>query len=136
MAGGTVTLERLPKGADLVEAVLEVALRHNLTHGAVKVIGALQCAVLGYYNQKAMKYESIDVVEEVEIVSGLGNISIKDDQPFVHLHLVLSKQDGVCLGGHAMPGTVIFAAEAMLQAGAGDAPHRKFDPDTGLYLWS
>jgi predicted DNA-binding protein with PD1-like motif len=75
------------------------------------------------------------VNEHVEILSGQGNVSLKDGKPFVHLHLVLGRSDGSCLGGHAAAGCKIFACEAAILALDGPALVREPDEATGLALW-
>ncbi len=91
--------------------------------------------MVAYYRQDERRYVDMEIKKNVEILSGLGNISLKDGKPFVHLHLVLGQEDGSCVGGHAMPGCVIFAAEAALFALDGLPLEREYDPETGLALW-
>jgi len=128
-------LSRLPKGKDLIEALTEAAATIKTTKAQVTVIGALEKAKLGYYLQDERRYIDFTFDEHVEILCGMGNISLKDGKPFVHLHLTLSRKDCSCLGGHAMAGNIIFAAEACITPVAGEALERGFDDPTGLYLW-
>ncbi len=126
---------RLPKGADLLEALHALCVQHGIGRGQVSLIGALEKARLGFYLQDEQKYVNHDVDEPVEILSGLGNVSIKDGKPFVHLHLVLGKQDMTCCGGHALPGCPIFACEVCILPLEGEALERALDKPTGLPLW-
>jgi len=128
-------LTRLPKGKDLLEALTEAAAAINATKAHVTVIGALEKTKLGYYLQDERRYIDVAYDEHVEILCAMGNISLKDGVPFVHLHLTLSRKDCSCLGGHAVAGNIIFAAEACITPVAGDALERGFDEPTGLYLW-
>lgn len=128
-------LFRLPKGGDLIEEITKVAEGLGMRRGLVQVIGALERAGLGYYRQDSREYEAHEVTEPVELLSGLGNVSLKDGQVFVHLHLVLSDKTGACLGGHAMPGCVIFAGECALLPMEGADLVREYDEETGLFLW-
>ncbi|AGW15078.1 PPC domain-containing DNA-binding protein [Megalodesulfovibrio gigas] len=129
-------LKRLPKGADLLDALTAVCKEHNITRGSVQVIGALEKAMLGFYLQDEQRYINHAVDENVEILIGVGNVSIKDGEPFIHLHLTLSRHDGSCLGGHAVAGCPIFAAEACILQLEGDPLVRGLDEATGLYLWT
>jgi uncharacterized protein len=128
-------MARLPKGIDLLAALETLCAETGLTRGLVQVIGALEHSVVGYYRQGERRYVDMEIKENVEILSGLGNVSLKDGKPFVHLHLVLGREDGSCVGGHAMPGCLIFAAEAALFALDGPPLEREYDPETGLALW-
>lgn len=70
----------------------------------------------------------------MEILSLKGNISIKDGEPFLHLHIVLSKEDFTCIGGHLYEAEV-FAFEFEIVEFEGNSFQRGFDEDTGLFLW-
>ena len=132
---GTI-MTRLTKGADLVEEIGRVARENGLRKASVQVIGALTGARLAYYIQADQRYVDHEVDECVELLAGLGNVSIKDDDIFVHLHLTLSREDGTTTGGHAMDGCTIFAAECVLTPVEGKDLVRRHDAATGLYLWS
>lgn len=128
-------LERLPKDADLIDTLNALCAERGVERGVVQLIGALQKGKLGYYIQSEQRYVFHEVNEAVEILVGLGNISLKDGKPFVHLHLTLSKQDCSTMGGHAMPGCVIFAAECAIFPLEGAPLVRELDTATGLPLW-
>lgn len=128
-------LVRLPKGADLLTALKDACHARGITKAAVQVIGALEQATLGYYRQDERRYISYGLPEHCEILMGAGNVSLKDGSAFVHLHLTLSKADGSTLGGHAMEGCPVFAAEALLLPVPGADLTRGFDEPTGLFLW-
>ena len=128
-------MKRLPKGADLMETLTALCEEENITKGSVQVIGAVEKAVVSYYRQDERKYVDLVLDQHLEILSGMGNISLKDGKPFVHLHVVLSKESGECLGGHAMPGIVIFASEAIITEVEGEPLEREYDEPTGLFLW-
>jgi hypothetical protein len=128
-------LFRLPKDADLMEALQAICLERDITQATVTVIGALTRASMGFYLQDEHRYVSHDVEKPLEILAGLGSVSLKEGQPFVHLHLTLSDETGAAFGGHAMPGCRIFAAEAAIQIAEGPEKHRVFDEATGLFLW-
>ena len=131
----TPLMIRLPKDADLLETLNAVCAEHGITRGSVQCIGAVEKAVLGFYRQDEQKYVDHELTEELEILIGAGNVSIKDGKPFVHMHLTLSREDGSCLGGHALPGTVIFACEAIITPIDGAPLVRDLDEPTGLPLW-
>ena len=71
----------------------------------------------------------------MEISSGLGNVSIRDGKPFIHLHLVLSGPDGTSVGGHAMEGCRAYVVEAYLRKLGGSPPVRQQVPGMTLKIW-
>jgi predicted DNA-binding protein with PD1-like motif len=132
---GMAAMGRLSLGADLLDELTEMVATLEIQAGTLQVIGAVSTLVLGYFHQDRQEYETLNTAGQWEIASGLGNISIRDGEPFVHLHVVASGSDGQAVGGHLMAGTTVFAAEAYVRALDGDAPVRVPDDPTGLTLW-
>ena len=126
---------RIHHQADLIGALTEVARVNGIQAGAIQVMGALQRAKVGFYDQWHKTYRELPFARPMEVVSGTGNISLRDGNPFVHLHLSLSDEEGKVFGGHAMEGCTVFAAEYVIMPLPGAAPVRVFDETTGLYLW-
>ncbi|HHY60461.1 MAG TPA: DNA-binding protein [Clostridia bacterium] len=134
---GKVAACKVDVGRDLLDAVEELRAEAGITHGQVEMIGALRRAVLGYYDQQKREYKNIEINRPVEIVSGIGNISLRDGKPFAHIHLCVSDEEGRCFGGHLMPGTEVFAGEIFIREIEVDPPlKREYDDATGLYLWT
>ena len=133
---GMAAMARLPGGSDLLEELTQLATELGMNAGTVQVIGAVSSLVLGYYHQDRREYETLELPGHWEIASGLGNVSIRDGVPFVHVHIVASGSDGRAVGGHLMPGTIVFAAEAYVRALDGEPPVRRPDEGTGLALWA
>ncbi len=128
-------LIRLPHGGDLLETLNGICREKKIESGEINVIGAVKSAVVGYYNQQTQEYQAISFESTLEIAACSGNISIKDDSPIVHAHIVLSDETGAATGGHLMPGTIIFAAEAIVVELEGPKLLRQTDSTTGLPLW-
>lgn len=125
----------LAKGADILEGLLGVMKQHHISAGIISGIGAVTEARLAYYHQETKTYEEKTFPEHMEIVSMRGNISIKDNTFFPHLHAVLSRKDFTAIGGHLLSKTHVFAFEFEIIPFIGDAFVRGFDEATGLFLW-
>ncbi len=124
------------KGKDLYDSITRIARQNNIKVGRVTGLGAVQNARLAYFDQKEMKYKDFDLNEPMEIVSMYGNISLKDGQPFVHAHVVLSDEKGNARGGPLLPGSsTVFACEITIEEFEGPELVRGFDERTGLALW-
>ena len=128
-------LERVPRGADLWDWLRGFAGEQDVRTGTVSMIGAVERAVVSFYNQKTHAYHDLRIEGPHEIVSCSGNISIHEGAPFPHVHIVLSAEDGRCVGGHLKPGTIAFAAEARIEELEGGERVRAADQATGLPLW-
>jgi len=125
----------LEHGRDLGEAILALAAANDISCAWVNAIGAVSCARISAYRQAERRYLELELKEPLELVSCLGNISLRDKKPFLHAHVVLGREDGSLSGGHLCPGTPVFAGECCLFELAGGVPERIFDSVTGLGLW-
>ncbi|MEW5818895.1 MAG: PPC domain-containing DNA-binding protein [Cyanobacteriota bacterium] len=130
-----VFIGRLDYDRDLLEEIHLFCKENNIKTGYISVLGALKKATVGYYNQQEKKYETISINKNVEIVNCYGNISIKDGNPFAHIHLVLSDNKGETLAGHTMPGCIVFAGEVYIHEVDGPDCIREIDEITKLPLW-
>ena len=127
-------LVRAEHDSDLIKSVAELAKKNGIVTATFTAIGALKNAKLGFYDQKKHEYSETLLSTPQEIASCIGNVSIKDDNPFIHAHAVLADQNGNTNAGHLLEGKV-FAAEIHLTELVGAKLIRKNDPVTGLSLW-
>jgi len=133
---GRVIFARLFENEDLLEAISNTAKQRGIKAGFFVLIGTLKEAKLGFYRQG--EYEPIQIDEPVEIVSCMGNISLKEEKELVvHAHISVSDEKGQVSGGHVLPGCIVAATAELVLAEAVDVKlRRKFDEKTKLYLWS
>jgi predicted DNA-binding protein with PD1-like motif len=124
----------LKQGDDLLKAVSAYCLKNNVKAGLVMAIGALQKAAFSYYEQKEKKFCRRCIDQPVEIVSCLGNVSLKNGKPFLHAHLAVADSQGKVFGGHLEEGCIVFAADCAIFETKGDIIAREFDENTGLFL--
>jgi predicted DNA-binding protein with PD1-like motif len=133
---GRKIIGRLAKGEDLLAALSKLAQEHGITLGEVSAIGAVSRARIGYYNQAERQYYYLDLARPLEILSLIGNISLKDGKPMVHAHVTLGDKEGRAFGGHLAEGTLVFACEfAILEHQSATSLVRQMDEPTGLFLW-
>jgi len=126
----------VPHGSDLLGFIEDFAAQKGIAAAQISGIGAVQKAVVGYYDQAKREYLSNAIDEPMEISALLGNVSLKDSKPFPHIHISLAKKDGSLVGGHLSAGTIVFACEIIIHKLEGVAPVRGFDEQTGLFLWT
>jgi len=131
---GKAAFVSLERGEDLLEGLGKAVEELQLEGATLQIIGGLQRATVGYFDPEAKEYRPA-TTGHVEICSGLGNVSIRDGRPFIHLHLVVSERDGRAIGGHAMDGCTAFVTEAYLRELTGDPPMREDVPAMPLKVW-
>jgi len=128
-------LGRLPHGKDLITSIEDFCKASSIQMATFSVIGAVSSATLGAYDQKQQVYATFTQEEPHEIVSCTGNVSLLDENPVVHAHIVLGNLEGKTIGGHVFSETIIYAAEIDLQELTGTPLERAYDDTTGLMLW-
>jgi hypothetical protein len=131
-----VLFARFFEGEDLLDAIASAAERSKVNSGFFLLIGTLKHAVLGYYRDG--KYLPIEKAGPLEVVSCMGNVSVREDaEQVVHGHIVVSDSDGNAFGGHLLEGCVVDATvELVLIAAESGTLKRKFVPSRNLHLWS
>lgn len=121
-------------GDEIAALLKQFAKEQGLAGSSFKAIGALSFAKLGWFNWETKKYEPASILEEqIELLSLIGDVALKDGEPQVHAHLVVGRRDGTAHGGHLLEARVRPTCELILV----ESPthlHKKFDPESGLAL--
>jgi len=130
---GRIFLLRVPEGEDLLSFVNRFAEEKGVKTAIVKGIGSLRNPVVGYYLEEIKNYKRIELLGTFEMLTLLGNVSLKDGKPFAHLHVTLGNANGDVFGGHLIEGEV-FVAELYVQELLGKPLVRK-DMGNNLSLW-
>ena len=131
---GRVVFARLSEDEDLLEAIILRTKQAEITTGFFTLIGALKKAKFGFYHEQ--EYKPIEISEPVEIVSCIGNISLKEEELIIHAHISISNKEGEAFGGHLLPGCVVSVnAELVLVEATDLILQRVLDEKTKLYLW-
>jgi uncharacterized protein len=123
----------LAAGDEVVEEVQAFARTRFVSAGQLTGIGAFQEVTVGFFSFEKRDYEKIDIHEQVEVLSLLGDITLKEGVPQLHMHVVLGKSDGTAHGGHLLKGLVRPTLEIILV----ESPRhlrRRLDPESGLAL--
>jgi predicted DNA-binding protein with PD1-like motif len=121
-------------GDEIATVLRQFAKHEGLGGSSFKAIGALSYAKLGWFNWETKKYDPACVLhEQVELLSLIGDIALKDGQPQVHAHVLVGRSDGAAYGGHLLEARVRPTCELILT----ESPthlQKKFDPELGIAL--
>jgi predicted DNA-binding protein with PD1-like motif len=121
------------KGDDPVREVTEAVRSAGIRAAQVTAVGALRAATLGYFDRETKQYLPIEVEEQVEVLSIVGDIAVKDGEPVLHAHAVLGRRTGETVGGHLQGGAVWPTLEVVVSE-VGPELAKEVDPETGLAL--
>ncbi len=124
---------RFREGEAIEAPLLELARREGLVAAEITGIGALSAVTLGFFDLERQEYDEIEVGEQVEVLSLVGNLALFEGKPKLHAHIVVGKRDGSVMGGHLMDGRVRPTLELILNESPARL-RRKTDPGTGLPL--
>jgi len=121
-------------GDEIASLRSQFAAGQGLGGSSFKAIGALSYAQLGWFNWETKKYDPACVLaEQVELLSLIGDIALRDGEPQVHAHVVVGRSDGTAHGGHLLEARVRPTCELILT----ESPihlQKKYDPETGIAL--
>jgi predicted DNA-binding protein with PD1-like motif len=132
---GRIFVGRLEAGDDLVDEVEKFCGEKKVSAAWVTAIGAVNHAAFAYYRQEERKYLELASDEHHEIIGFVGNISMRDDAPFLHAHATFGSVSGAAVGGHLLHGCVVFVAEITIREMTGVELIRTPDEVSGLSLW-
>ena len=132
---GRAFVGRLATGSDLVEEVERFCLEREIVAAQVTVIGAVRRASFAYYEQVDHRYAELSSDTHHELVGFVGNVSLRDNRPFLHAHATFADASGATVGGHLLRGCEVFAAEVMIRELGDVSLVRMHDEETGLALW-
>jgi uncharacterized protein len=123
----------LATGEEAMAALAEFAIERRLKATQFTAIGAFSRVVVAYFDWTTKAYTHVPIDEQVEVLSLIGDISVEDDKPKVHAHVVLGKPDATAHGGHLIEGYVRPTLEIVLT----ETPRhlqRRHDSASGLSL--
>jgi predicted DNA-binding protein with PD1-like motif len=124
---------RVESGEHAHDAVIAVLRAEKVGYAALTGLGAVRWAKVAYWNATTREYESHEIEGQMEVVSLVGNVTLRDGEPFIHWHISLGRRDLSILGGHFLDAIVHPNFELWLQVEAA-AVQRRIEPDSGLAL--
>ncbi len=120
-------------GDEAADGLLKFAKENQLGGSHFTAIGAFYDVTLGYFDWETKEYEENRINEQVEVISLIGDIALKDGKPKVHAHVTVAKRDGTAHGGHLLKALVRPTLEVIIT----ESPRkmqRKYDEASGLAL--
>jgi uncharacterized protein len=124
----------LEPGEEAFSAIAEFTNQEGIDGASVSAIGAFKKAKVGWFDLAAKRYKPIDVSEQCEVLSLMGDVARGDDgKSSLHLHAVLGLQDGSVRGGHFLSGEVRPTLEVTIRETVSHLRRKKRD-DLGIAL--
>jgi predicted DNA-binding protein with PD1-like motif len=121
------------KGDEVVGTLTAFARENRLSAAHFTAIGAFSEVTLGYFDKARKDYKRVEIGEQVEVLSLLGDVAQGDQGPVIHAHTVVGKPDATAWGGHLIAARVWPTLEVVLV----ESPRhlrRRMDEESGLAL--
>ena len=120
-------------GDEAVSALTQFARSQDLEAAQITAVGAFEHATVGWFDRAAKDYRRVEVDEQCELLSLIGDVAVGQDGPVLHVHAVLGLSDGTTRGGHLLEARVFPTLEAVIT----ETPARLrkvMRPDIGIAL--
>jgi uncharacterized protein len=120
-------------GDEVTTGLVAFAKEKGLAASHFTAIGAFSDVTFGFFDLGTKDYQKIQINEQLEVLSLIGDIALSKGEPKVHAHVVVGRADGTAHGGHLLEAHVRPTLEVFVV----ESPERlirKVDDKTGLPL--
>jgi uncharacterized protein len=105
----------LDSGEEAFAQLTKFANDGGIAAASLTSIGAFEKATIGWFDFANKTYKRIEVNEQCEVLSAIGDIATGDDgKASLHMHVVLGLSDGSTRGGHLLNAKVRPTLEVVL----------------------
>ena len=125
---------RLDPGEEIVASLTRLVEAEQVELASVSALGAANDVTIGIFNTAEKQYYSRRYQGDFEISALVGNVTRKDGEPYLHLHITIGNPvTGEVHAGHLSSATISATLELFLQVWDGQVG-RKFSDTVGLNL--
>jgi predicted DNA-binding protein with PD1-like motif len=108
---------RFSTGDEILSGLYDLVAKHHITSGHITGIGGLAPgALLGWGDPEVGGFKKIEIKDKTEIVSLIGDISMRNDAPYVHVHMIVGSSDGSTKAGHLIEAHIAPVGELTVVA--------------------
>ena len=125
---------RLNKGEEVITSLKQLCKDENIKLGEITGLGASDFVEIGVFNVNTKEYNTKKFEGMFEITSLVGNVTTKDDDVYLHIHINFGNEEGLVKGGHLVKATISATSEIILRIIEGNVG-RKLNPEIGLNLF-
>lgn len=126
---------RMDRGEEIISSLTSFCQKEQIKLGTVEALGASDHVVIGLYDVAARQYHKHSFDGPMEITSLLGNISTKEGETYLHLHINLCREDMSVIGGHLNECRVSATCEMFVRKLEGAVERKLDEAVTGLNLY-
>ena len=126
---------RIDKGEEIVDQLKTICKKLDIKFGSIVGIGATDKVTISLLNTKTKKYQSKEFTGDHEIAPLVGNITMMNNEVYLHLHVTICNIEHKALGGHLTQALVSATFEGIIDIIEGQVT-REYNDEVGLNLLS
>lgn len=123
----------LARGEEIVSSLHRFCKDHGIYLAAISGIGASDCIKIGLFEIETKTFHHYDLTGDHEITNLIGNVTTKEGQLYLHVHITVANRSFQVLGGHLVSAVVSGACEIFIHAIDGRI-ERTFNNTIGLNI--
>lgn len=125
---------RLDRGEEVIASLKNFCRQEAITAAEIVGLGATDEVTIGIYQVETRTYHKQTFTGEFEITNLTGDVSQKDNEVYLHLHITCGKDDFSTFGGHLDACRISGTCELHLTKLDG-LIGRQYDETTGLNIY-
>ena len=125
---------RLDPKEEIVSTIKDLCTKESINCGTITGIGAVNELMIGLFNPSNKEYKSKTLKDNFEIASLTGNISVMNNEVYLHLHICVTDENFNAFGGH-LNSAIISATGEITITKIDTTIERKFSEKIGLNLY-
>lgn len=106
---------RIDRGEEVIESVLNFIKENDIKSGTITGLGATNNVDIGLYKVEDKKYYTKNFIGDFEITNFTGNITRKNGEPYLHMHITFADEEFNSYGGHLNKCIISAACELYFQ---------------------
>ncbi len=124
---------RLNRGEEVVESLKKLCQKEDIKLAEITGLGASNLVEIGVFNVNTKEYSTKVFEGMFEITSLVGNVTRKDGEVYLHIHINFGDENGMVRGGHLVK-TIISATSEIIVRKINGEVQRKLSDEIGLNL--
>ena len=124
---------RLNKGEEVIESLKDLCKNENIELAEITGLGASNLVEIGLFNVNTKEYNTKIFEGMFEITSLIGNVTRKDGEVYLHIHINFGDEEGLIKGGHLVRSIISATSEIVVRRINGKVG-RKLSNEIGLNL--
>lgn len=124
---------RLNKGEEVITKLREICQKEDIKLAEITGLGASNLVEIGVFNVNTKEYSTKIFEGMFEITSLIGNVTRKDGDVYLHIHINFGDETGDVKGGHLVKSNISATSEIIIRKINGEIG-RELSEEIGLNL--